>query len=42
MYDKHIDQLPLSPNEEITMLKGKTKHEDKTREKTLKHEAPAP
>ena len=40
MYDKHTDQLLPSPSEEITMLKGKTKHEDKEHEKTLKHEAP--
>ena len=40
MYDKHIDQLLPSPREEITMLKGKTKHEDKEHEKTLKHESP--
>ena len=40
MYEKHTDQLPSSPSEEITMLKGKTKHEDTEHEKTLKHEAP--
>ena len=40
MYEKHTDQLLRSPSEEITMLKGKTKHEDKEKEKTLKHEAP--
>ena len=40
MYDKHTDQLLPSPSEEITMLKGKTKHEDKEHEKTLKHEPP--
>ena len=40
MYEKHTDQLLSSPSEVITMLKGKTIHEDKEHEKTLKHEAP--
>ena len=40
MYEKHTDQLLSSPSEEITMLKGKTKYEDKELEKTLKHEVP--
>ena len=39
MYEKHRDQLLSSPSEENTILKGKTKHEDKEHEKTLKHEA---
>ena len=39
MYEKHTDQLLSFPSNEITMLKGKTKHEDKEHEKTLKHEA---
>ena len=39
MYEKHTDQLLSFPSEEITMLKGKMKHEDKEHEKTLKHEA---
>ena len=39
MYEKHTDPLLSSPSEEVTMLKGKTKHEDKEHEKTLKHEA---
>ena len=40
MYEKHTDLLFSSPSEVITMLKGKTKHEDKKHEKTLKHESP--
>ena len=40
MYEKHTDQLLSSPSEVVTMLKGKTEHEDKEDEKTLKHEAP--
>ena len=36
MYDKHLP----SQSKEITMLKGKMKHEGKEYEKTLKDEAP--
>ena len=39
MYEKHTDQLLSSQSEEITMLKGQKKHEDKEHEKTLKHDA---
>ena len=40
MHEKHTDQLLPSPSEEITMLKGMTKHEDKELGKNLKHETP--
>ena len=39
MYEKHTDQLLSSQSEEIMMLKGKMKHNDKEHEKTLKYEA---
>ena len=31
---------PSNPSEVITMLKGMTKHDDKEKGKTLKHEVP--
>ena len=41
MHKKHTDQLPSSsPSEEITMLKGMKKQEDKEHRKTFKHDVP--
>ena len=40
MHENYTDQLPLSPSEVITILKGMTKHMDKEHMNTLKHKAP--